>query len=139
MFNPVLKAGHLSVLFLRMRTEGYCSWVCLSVCVCLFNISPLEHLENHVTYSTGNEGQNTCVFVRISLNLLYCRDPACMAILHRPFSLCGKTHMHYSTRDLQLSGPHLLTGGKALRIALQRAEGLHFSAFQFCLCFMGVV
>ena len=46
-----------------MRSEGYCSWVCLSVCV-----SVKSHLtsgasvrpENAVTYSAGNEGQNIC-------------------------------------------------------------------------------
>ena len=44
-----------------MRSEGYCSWVCLSVCL-------LSHLtygasvrpENAVMYSAGNEGQNIC-------------------------------------------------------------------------------
>ena len=48
-----------------MRSEGYCSWVCLSVCVC---VSVKSHLtygasvrpENAVTYSAGNEGQNNC-------------------------------------------------------------------------------
>ena len=46
-----------------MRSEGYCSWVCLSVC-----LSVKSHLtsgasvrpENAVTYSAGNEGQNSC-------------------------------------------------------------------------------
>ena len=46
-----------------MRSEGYCSWVCLSVCV-----SVKSHLtsgasvrpENAVTYSAGNEGKNNC-------------------------------------------------------------------------------
>ena len=45
-----------------MRNEGYCSWVCQSVCL-LSHISPMEesvHPENAVTYSTGNEGQNIC-------------------------------------------------------------------------------
>ena len=46
-----------------MRSEGYCSWVCLSVC-----LSVKSHLtygasfrpENAVTYSAGNEGQKIC-------------------------------------------------------------------------------
>ena len=50
-----------------MRSEGYCSWVCLSVCVCVC-VSVKSHLtygasilsENAVTYSAGNEGQNIC-------------------------------------------------------------------------------
>ena len=48
-----------------MRSEGYSSWVCLSVCVC---VSVKSHLtygasvrpENAVTYSAGNEGQKIC-------------------------------------------------------------------------------
>ena len=39
----------------RMRSEGYCSWVCVSVCL-LSHISP----KNAVTYSAGNEGQKDC-------------------------------------------------------------------------------
>ena len=46
-----------------MRSEGYCSWVCLCVCV-----SVKSHLtygvsvrpENAATYSAGNEGQKIC-------------------------------------------------------------------------------
>ena len=48
-----------------MRSEGYCSWVCLCVCV-----SVKSHLtygasvrpENAVTYSAGNEGKKNCGF-----------------------------------------------------------------------------
>ena len=50
-----------------MRSEGYCSWVCLSVCpsVCLSVKSHLTYgasvrLENAVTYSAGKEGQKIC-------------------------------------------------------------------------------
>ena len=51
-----------------MRSEGYGSWVCLSVCVCVCVCVSLQHLtfraysrpENHITYSTGNEGHNIC-------------------------------------------------------------------------------
>ena len=46
-----------------MRSEGYCTWVCLSVCV-----SVKSHLtngasvrsENVVMYSAGNEGKKIC-------------------------------------------------------------------------------
>ena len=46
-----------------MRSEGYSSWVCVSVC-----LSVKSHLtygasvrpENAVTYSAGNEGQKIC-------------------------------------------------------------------------------
>ena len=48
-----------------MRSEGYCSWVCVCVCVC---VSVKSHLtygasvrpENAVTYSADNEGQKNC-------------------------------------------------------------------------------
>ena len=46
-----------------MRSEGYCTWVCASVC-----LSVKSHLtygasvrpKNAVTYSAGKEGQNIC-------------------------------------------------------------------------------
>ena len=46
-----------------MRSEGYSTWVCVSVC-----LSVKSHLtygasvrpENTVTYSVGNEGQKIC-------------------------------------------------------------------------------
>ena len=47
-----------------MRSEGYCSWVSVCLCVC---VSVRSHLtygasvsENAVTYSAGNEGQKIC-------------------------------------------------------------------------------
>ena len=40
-----------------MRSEGYCSWVCVSVCLTYgASVRP----ENAVTYSAGNEGQKIC-------------------------------------------------------------------------------
>ena len=50
-----------------MRSEGYSTWVCVSVClsVCLSVKSNLTygasvHPENAVMYSAGNEGQQIC-------------------------------------------------------------------------------
>ena len=48
-----------------MRSEGYCSWVCLYLSVCLSVKSHLTYgasvrPENAVTYSAGNGGQNIC-------------------------------------------------------------------------------
>ena len=43
-----------------MRSEGYCSWVCVSVFVSItLNLTSRMsvRLTNDVTYSTGNEGQ----------------------------------------------------------------------------------
>ena len=48
----------------RMRSEGYCSWVGLSVCLSVNrNLSSGASVrpEKDITYSTGNEGQNICV------------------------------------------------------------------------------
>ena len=46
-----------------MRSEGYCSWVCVSVCVSVkshITYGASVHPENTVTYSVGNEGQKIC-------------------------------------------------------------------------------
>ena len=48
--------------------EGYCSWVCVSVCCVSVCLSVKSHLtsgasvrpENTVTYSAGNRGQKIC-------------------------------------------------------------------------------
>ena len=42
-----------------MRSEGYCSWVCVSVKSHL-TYGASVHPENAVTYSVGNEGQKIC-------------------------------------------------------------------------------
>ena len=44
----------------RMRSEGYGSWVGLSVCVCVCVLTSFIHPTNDTTYLTGNEGQNIC-------------------------------------------------------------------------------
>ena len=43
----------------RMRSEGYCSWVCVSVKSHLTYGASVRP-ENAVTYSAGNEGQKIC-------------------------------------------------------------------------------
>ena len=46
-----------------MRSEGYCSWVCLSVCLSVkshLTYGASVRFENAVTYSAGKEGQKTC-------------------------------------------------------------------------------
>ena len=42
----------------RMRSEGYGSWVCLSVCV--YVLTSFIRPTNDTTYLTGNEGQTVC-------------------------------------------------------------------------------
>ena len=59
---------HISLFMLTLSTqaqEGYCSWVCVCVSVCLSVKSHLTsgasvHPENTVTYSADNEGQTVC-------------------------------------------------------------------------------
>ena len=48
-----------------MRSEGYGSWVCVSVCLSVkshLTSGVSAHPENTVTYSAGNGGQKICVF-----------------------------------------------------------------------------
>ena len=46
-----------------MRSKDYGSWVSLSVCVSTQHLTSRASFrpENHITYSSGNEGQNRCV------------------------------------------------------------------------------
>ena len=72
----------------RMRSEGYCSWVCLSVKSHLTYGASVRP-ENAVTYSAGNESQKKVGF---SLKPMRCRDPAlppftAMRTYSRPFFL----------------------------------------------------
>ena len=58
-----------------MRSEGYCSWVCLSVCL-LSHISPMERLFVLKTLSRTQQATKVKKFVGFSLKPLRCRDPA---------------------------------------------------------------
>ena len=58
-----------------MRSEGYCSWVCLSVCL-LSHISPMERLFVLKTLSRTQRATKVKKFVGFSLKPLRCRDPA---------------------------------------------------------------
>ena len=42
-----------------MRSEGYCSWVCLCVCVSVIR-NHTNRPTNDTTYLTGNEGKKIC-------------------------------------------------------------------------------
>ena len=62
-----------------MRSEGYCSWVCVCVClsVCLLShISPMERLFVLKTLSRTQRATKVKTFVGFSLKPLRCRDPA---------------------------------------------------------------
>ena len=119
-----------------MRSEGYCSWVCL--CVCRFNISPLERLFILKTISRTQQATKVKKIVGIPLNPLCCRDPALPALCGRPPSAifryavkrtCASTRDPISSSALGATPSKFLAGHEFLRVALQRAEGLHFSAF----------
>ena len=72
-----------------MRSEGYCSWVCLSVCL-LSHISPLERLFVLKTLSRTQRATKVKTIVGFSLKPLRCRDPALPVDGHtysRPFFL----------------------------------------------------
>ena len=80
-----------------MRSEGYCSWVCVSVMSHLTYGASVRP-ENAVTYSAGNEGQT---FVGFSLKPLRCRDPALPPLCGRAYIQSAifpaeSTHAHYS-------------------------------------------
>ena len=53
-FVQILPVSRLTLA--RMRSEGYCSWVCLSVTLNLTS-RVFVRLTKDTTYLTGNEGQ----------------------------------------------------------------------------------
>ena len=74
--------------------EGYCSWDCLSLCVC---VSVKSHIasgasvrpENTLTYSADNEGQKICGVFSESSPLQRSSTPSLESPTYsRPFS-CG--------------------------------------------------
>ena len=77
-----------------MRSEGYCSWVC--VCVC--HISPMERLFVMKTLSRSQRTTTVKMYVGFSLKPLRCRDPAlpplCGRAYSRPFFLAESTHAY---------------------------------------------
>ena len=56
----VTRAKALRNGLLAHAQEGYGSWVCVYVCVCVSVKSHLICSENTVTYSAGNGGQKNC-------------------------------------------------------------------------------
>ena len=70
-----------------MRSEGYCSWVCVCVCVCLLShISPMERLFVLKTLSRTQRATKVKRFVGFSLKPLRCRDPALPPFCGRAYS-----------------------------------------------------
>ena len=76
-----------------MHSEGYCSWVC--VCVCLLShISPMERLFVLKTLSRTQRATKVKKYVGFSLKPLRCRDPALPPLYghaySRPFFSCTR-------------------------------------------------
>ena len=84
-----------------MRSEGYCSWVCLSVCL-LSHISPMERLFVLKTLSRTQQATKVKKFVGFSLKPLRCRDPALPPLYghaySRPFF-----HAYFSCTRMRIS------------------------------------
>ena len=77
-----------------MRSEGYCSWVCLSVCL-LSHISPMERLFVLKTLSRTQRATKVKKFVGFSLKPLRCRDPALPPLYGHAYS---RPFFHACTR-----------------------------------------
>ena len=84
-----------------MRSEGYCSWVCVSVCL-LSHISPMERLFVLKTLSRTQLATKVKKFVGFSLKPLRCRDPAPPPLYghaySRPF-----LHAYFSCTRMRIS------------------------------------
>ena len=84
-----------------MRSEGYCSWVCLSVCL-LSHISPMERLFVLKTLSRTQQATKVKKFVGFSLKPLRCRDPVLPPLYghaySRPFF-----HAYFSCTRMRIS------------------------------------
>ena len=94
-----------------MRSEGYCSWVCLCVCV-----SVKSHLtygasvrpENAVTYSAGNEGQKICGVFSETAPLQRSSTPSavrpCVQSAIFPCVILVYAHAYFSCRMIHRRG-----------------------------------
>ena len=112
-----------------MRSEGYCSWVCLSVCL-LSHISPMERLFVLKTRSRTQRATKVKKFVGFSLKPLRCRDPALPPLYghaySRPFF-----HAYFSCTRMRNSA-HAYFSCIYAHDTPPRVQ--HFSAFHLC-CF----
>ena len=107
-----------------MRSEGYCSWVCLSVCL-LSHISPMERLFILKTLSRTQRATKVKKFVGFSLKPLRCRDPALPPLYghaySRPFF-----HAYFSCTRMRISRVYT-------RMIYTPPRVQHFSAFHCTL------
>ena len=79
-----------------MRSEGYCSWVCVSVKSHLTYGASVRP-ENAVTYSAGNEGQNICGVFSETAPLQRSSTPSIVRpCVQSAIFPAESTHAHYS-------------------------------------------
>ena len=103
-----------------MRSEGYCSWVCLSVCL-LSHISPMERLFVLKTLSRTQRATKVKKFVGFSLKPLRCRDPALPPLYGHAYS---RPFFHACTR---------------MRISRVYTRMIHRRGFSTLVLFIGSV
>ena len=84
-----------------MRSEGYCSWVGLSVCL-LSHISPMERLFVLKTLSRTQRATKVKIFVGFSLKPLRCRDPALPPLYGHAYSR-PLFHAYFSCTRMRIS------------------------------------
>ena len=98
------------------------------LCVCLLNISHLEHLFVLKTMSHAQWATKVKTIVWISLKLLRCGDTHrflhCMATIGRPFCM-----REYSTCANERGMSTCSACASLMSVICTCAEGLHFSAF----------
>ena len=93
----------------RMRSEGYCSWVCLSVKSHLTYGASVRP-ENAVTYSAGNEGQNICGVFSETAPLQRSSTPSVVRLMRsRPFLSLRKMRMRMSSPSISGALAHVYT------------------------------
>ena len=110
-----------------MRSEGYCSWVCLCVCL-LSHISPMERLFVLKTLSRTQRATKVKKFVGFSLKPLRCRDPALPPLYghaySRPFF-----HAYFSCTRMRISRHAHDTPPR-----VQHFSAFHWVCVSVCLC-----
>ena len=90
-----------------MRSEGYCSWVCVSVKSHLTYGASVRP-ENAVTYSAGNEGQKICGVFSETAPLQRSSTPSVVRLMRsRPFLSLRKMRMRMSSPSISGALAHV--------------------------------
>ena len=93
----------------RMRSEGYCSWVCVSVKSHLTYGASVRP-KNAVTYLAGNEGQKICGVFSETAPLQRSSTPSVVRLMRsRPFLSLRKMRMRMSSPSISGALAHVYT------------------------------